>query len=138
MKFRLTKTEKALVMRRLRQPTGVGQALADVVQAPQGIDVARAIAGVTRKLARRLKSKRVIDTTKLNLVEQVILGDCVHNAGDLLENLWERAMQRRITPAKYYALARVAVSLEQKVVGAGIQPVMPMREPRPLELRTTR
>ena len=138
MQFRLTKTEKALVMQRLRDPVGVGQALYDAVQAPPGVDVGRAIASIARNLARRLKSKRTIDTNKLTPVEQLILGDCVHNAGDVLETMWERAMRRRITPAKYYALARVAVSLEQKVVGAGIRPRWQMRSPRPLELRLRR
>jgi hypothetical protein len=134
MKFRLTKTEKALVMQRLRQPTGVGQALADAVQAPPGTDVVKAIASVARKLARRLRTKRVIDTAKLSPVEQLILGDCVHNAGWLAEQMWDRAMSRRVTPNRYYGLARAATHLAQKVMGAGIRPYLQMPQPRELEL----
>jgi hypothetical protein len=133
MQFRLTKTEKTLLLDQLRNAKGIGQALSDNVQAPPGVNIVEAIALVVRNLARRLRSKRTIDTTKLTQLEHLIVGAAIHNVGYLFERLWDRAMRRRITPAKYYALARVAMSLDGKAHMAGI--TSNMRSIRPLERR---
>lgn len=136
MQFRLTKTEKTLLLDQLRNAQGIGQVLADDVQAPPGVDIVEAIALVVRRLARRLRSKRTIDTTKLTQLEHLIVGAAIHNVGYLFERLWDRAMSRRITPAKYYALARAAMSLDGKAHMAGI--TSNMRSIRPLERRRSR
>lgn len=135
MKFRMTKTEKKMVLDRLRDGRGIGQGIFDVLQAPPGVDVEKAIVKVARNLSRRMKAKRVVDTEKLSHVEQLIFGDVVNHMSWVFERLWERAMSGRMPRTKYNALARVAVSLQNKIMDAGMRPRILAKSIRPLEPR---
>lgn len=125
MKFRMTKTEKALLMAELRQTTGIASGMIDVMAqqlpAEQPLESHMPLfKKVVRNLVQRLKSKRTVDVTKLHPLERAAITVAFYGLQYTFEALRDRAAAGRFSIPKYYALARVALSLEAKVANAGI------------------
>lgn len=125
MKFRMTKTEKALLMGALRQTTHIASGMIDVLakQLPAGQPLESYMPlfkKVARGLVRKLKNKRTVDVAKLHPLERAAITTAFYGLQYAFETLRDRAASGRFSPRKYYALARVALSLEAKVANAGI------------------